>query len=299
MIDEHVASVFMSYNHNDRPLAQALKQGLDRSGCRVWIDEGELLVGDVLIDKISGALDQVDFLVALVSEHSVGSDWCRKEVSIAMTGEINRRGITVLPLRIGQVTMPPNLVDKVFLPVQRTKVDAAVDGLMRSIRGHLTPSQPLPSRRRPPSRSAAPTQAGPPSGEPLRLAGVDEAGVTRPAGDGTRGSALYAVPFRLSGAPDSLWSQLLVQNWDRPASFGSMHRPGIARVVGSRIILDGTTIEEVERYHLATLKLAVDATNAGRAAQREQERQHREAQDHQRLQHEAAVQLSLQRLDFG
>jgi hypothetical protein len=40
-----------------------------------------------------------------------------------------------------------------------------------------------------------------------------------------------------------------------------MHRPGIARVIGDRIILDGTTIEEVQRYHLDTLKLAVSEAN--------------------------------------
>jgi hypothetical protein len=40
-----------------------------------------------------------------------------------------------------------------------------------------------------------------------------------------------------------------------------MHRPGIARVIGDRIVLDGTTIDEVERYHSATLQLAVDEAN--------------------------------------
>ena len=32
-------------------------------------------------------------------------------------------------------------------------------------------------------------------------------------------------------------------------------------MVTDRVILDGTTIEEVERYHLATLKLAIDQAN--------------------------------------
>jgi hypothetical protein len=40
-----------------------------------------------------------------------------------------------------------------------------------------------------------------------------------------------------------------------------MHRPGIASVEGSTVILDGTTIEEVERYHRDTLQLAIDETN--------------------------------------
>jgi hypothetical protein len=40
-----------------------------------------------------------------------------------------------------------------------------------------------------------------------------------------------------------------------------MHRPGIASVSGNKIYLNGTTMEEVERYHKKTLKLAVEVAN--------------------------------------
>ena len=40
-----------------------------------------------------------------------------------------------------------------------------------------------------------------------------------------------------------------------------MHRPGICRVSGDTAILDGTTMEELEKYHLKTLKLALQVTN--------------------------------------
>jgi len=40
-----------------------------------------------------------------------------------------------------------------------------------------------------------------------------------------------------------------------------MHRPGIASVAGDEIWLNGTTIDEVEQYHLKTLQLAIDVTN--------------------------------------
>jgi len=40
-----------------------------------------------------------------------------------------------------------------------------------------------------------------------------------------------------------------------------MHRPGIARVSGHRVILDGTTIEEVQKVHRETLILVVDRAN--------------------------------------
>jgi hypothetical protein len=51
-----------------------------------------------------------------------------------------------------------------------------------------------------------------------------------------------------------------------------MHRPGIARVYGDRIILDGTTMEEIERYHAKTLKLALEKTNEEAAAEEERQR---------------------------
>jgi hypothetical protein len=34
-----------------------------------------------------------------------------------------------------------------------------------------------------------------------------------------------------------------------------MHRPNIARGTGDKVVLDGTTIEEIEKYHKETLVL--------------------------------------------
>lgn len=44
-----------------------------------------------------------------------------------------------------------------------------------------------------------------------------------------------------------------------------MHRPGIARVSGDRLLRDGTTMDAVRAYHAKTIPLAVDATNAKEA----------------------------------
>jgi len=122
--------------------------------------------------------------------------------------------------------------------------------------------------------------------DPVKIVGVitDQVGV--PRNDGTRGSALYEVPFQLSRRPSDLWIDLFLKNWDFPPRFTSMHRPGIARVSGDRIILDWTTIDEVEKYHLETLKVVIDhvnelvlrhlATEQQRGSQRRQyEQEHR------------------------
>lgn len=97
--------------------------------------------------------------------------------------------------------------------------------------------------------------------EEIRIVEVIADGIAAPKGDGTRGSSLYAVPFRLSRIPSPFWAKAFVRTWNSPPQYTTMHRPGIARVEGDRIILDGTTIEEVERTHKATLELCVCEAN--------------------------------------
>ena len=123
---------------------------------------------------------------------------------------------------------------------------------------------------------------------------ADEA--TAPRNDGTPGSALYALPLQLSRTPSAEWADLFVETWNSPPRFTTMHRPGIARVRGDRIILDGTTIDEVERYHRETLMLVIQRVNAmvaererARAAQEERRRQ--ELENHKETLREAAARL--------
>jgi hypothetical protein len=95
----------------------------------------------------------------------------------------------------------------------------------------------------------------------LKIIGIIADQVSAPRNDGTPGSALYRVPFRLSHVPSQFWAEAFVQAWNMPPQFTSMHRPGIARVIGNTIVLDGTTLEEVEKYHRDTLRLCVNEAN--------------------------------------
>ncbi len=104
----------------------------------------------------------------------------------------------------------------------------------------------------------------------IKLLGIDKEGVTEPRNDGTRGSALYTVPFRLSARPSAVWSKLFIEAWNHPQSFTTMHRPGIASVQGDKVVLNGTTLDEVERYHLPVLKAAVARANEGERAYEEE-----------------------------
>ena len=95
----------------------------------------------------------------------------------------------------------------------------------------------------------------------IKILGIITNKVTVPKMDGTRGSALYQIPFRLSSTPSTLWKELFINSWKQPPRFTTMHRPRIASVLGDQIILDGTTIEEVRDYHRETLLLCVQKAN--------------------------------------
>ena len=68
-----------------------------------------------------------------------------------------------------------------------------------------------------------------------------------------------------------------------------MHRPGIASVSGDKIILDGTTIEEVRDVHRETLVLCVDEANKLEAQYLGQQRKEEEQKRARREEHKSNV----------
>jgi len=133
----------------------------------------------------------------------------------------------------------------------------------------------------------------------IEITGVDKAGVTQPKNDGTRGSGLYKVPFKLTERPPTGWDEFFVNAWDHPESYTTMHRPRIARVVGDTVVLDGTTMDEVEKVHKGTLEAAVARANR-EYRDYDEKRAAKAAQDAERAaQHKREVDEVADRLKFG
>lgn len=134
--------------------------------------------------------------------------------------------------------------------------------------------------------------------EPIRVTGIVKERVGRARNDGTPGSGLYEVPLQLSRTPSSTWSEFFRECWNHPPSFTTMHRPGIARVAGDTVVLDGTTIDEVEKYHLDTVKLCVARANDVEIARVERARRRAEQDEAERQVHDAHVDEVADRLKF-
>jgi hypothetical protein len=209
-----------------------------------------------------------------------------------MTAEIlskrnHRKFIPVLRRGDAATAIPSWLAGKYYIDLRAGEhYDAQYQDLLSTLLGTRPTAPPVVRRLSSPSASSGLLQAYEPSA-PVSILGVIADEVGEPRNDGTRGSALYKVPFRLSRSVSADWADAFVQTWNRPPRSTLMHRPGIASVHGDRIVLDGTTVEEVQKYHRDTLILCVQETNRriadweAKVRTREEQRQ-RQSAEHQR-----------------
>jgi hypothetical protein len=307
--------VFLSYSHEDAELATEVAGRLRASGLLIWIDQMEMRAGDSLIEKIATAIREMEFLVALVTPASIRSSWCKKELSLALTDGLGREGVKVVPVQVGDVPIPATLTDTYCLPLDPSNVESAIENLVADIRSHheertsaVTSGEPLPtgsvSKRVSINTGGSITPAGsvePQSTsalEPVRIVGIVKEGVGQPRNDGTAGSGLYRVPLRLSRIPSARWAELFVRCWSQPPSWTTMHRPGILSVQGDTLVLDGTTLDELESVHVRTLQLCISSVNDAEEELLERDRQKREAKERAATEHQRKIDEAAERIQF-
>lgn len=142
MADAAPASVFLSYAHADRAFADRLAGALSLLEIPLWVDLRELRIGDSIIERVSQAIADGDFLLAIVSPASLRSSWCQQELAWAATHGIGGHRIVVLPIRYQGAAMPAMLADRYWADADATDVAALADRIARDIERHRgnTPS---------------------------------------------------------------------------------------------------------------------------------------------------------------
>ena len=129
--NERVA--FISHSAKDKPFVRRLAADLVASGVKVWLDEQRILVGDSIPEKIAQGLAESDFFLIVVSQNSVASSWVKKELSSALVHEIERRKVTVLPIKMDDAQVPDTIKDKLYADFSHSYEDG-LDKLLRSIK---------------------------------------------------------------------------------------------------------------------------------------------------------------------
>jgi hypothetical protein len=129
----HERVAFISHSSKDKPFVRKLAADLVASGVKVWIDEQNILVGDSIPEKIAQGLAESDFFLIVVSNNSVNSAWVKRELNSAIVHEIERRKVTILPIKLDDVAMPDTINDKLYADFSHSYEDG-LEELIRSIK---------------------------------------------------------------------------------------------------------------------------------------------------------------------
>lgn len=268
-------TAFVSYSWDDDPhkdWVRDLASRLRADGVFVTLDQWHAAPGDQLPEFMERSIrDSRYVLIICTPGYCQRADGRKGGVGYEgdiITGELfihrnHRKFIPVLRNGDADNALPSWLKGKYFIDLRGTSYsEAHYQDLLATLFGARTKAPPVGPRTVSTSGRTAPSISVPvDENDSIRITGIIADKVTTPRMDGTAGSALYEVPFRLSRRPSYEWAEMFIEAWNHPSQFTSMHRPGIADVEGDIVWLRGTRIEEVERYHRDTLLLAVKQAN--------------------------------------
>src|SRR5436309_1212261 len=102
-------TVFISYSHQDKAFVDRLSLALLDRNINMWRDEYKMVPGDVLTDKIRGAIERASFLCIALSESAVASQWVQREIDAGLLRESEVSGLTIVPLIVGDCAIPEPL----------------------------------------------------------------------------------------------------------------------------------------------------------------------------------------------
>jgi hypothetical protein len=106
--------VFLSYSSKDKQFVNFLGKFLCDNRIKTWVAEGELNSGDEMLTKLADATLDADFVVAIISKHSIRSNWVKFEILASMTDEISNGKTKVLPVLKDDTSIPSILRSKLY-----------------------------------------------------------------------------------------------------------------------------------------------------------------------------------------
>jgi len=96
--NEHIWDIFISHASEDKiEIVRPLSNLLAHSGLKVWLDEGELKIGDSLREKIDEGLTKSQFAVIIFSHNFFSKNWPKSELNALFTRDINE-GKVIIPI---------------------------------------------------------------------------------------------------------------------------------------------------------------------------------------------------------
>jgi hypothetical protein len=149
---------FISYASADAPWVRALVGRLERDGLRIFLDENQVLAGDVIVDKLEQGILGSRTGIVVFSPRSATSAWVRNEYAALMTRAIDGTA-RFIPVLYGEVAIPPFAAARRWVDFRNavgTLFDEKITKLCDAIRGQATRKDPCPRPSNDPVRPEGP-----------------------------------------------------------------------------------------------------------------------------------------------
>lgn len=146
MTAEHY-DAFVSYGRGDTDWVHTLAENLERLELHVFLDDWELVPGDLLAVKLQEGLAAADVVVLVVSAQSVGRGWVNEEFAAAIAKAVagQRR---LIPVIYGDVALPEFVASRLYIDFRNLDSPAAYEAKVRQLAAAIR-SQPGGVRPRP------------------------------------------------------------------------------------------------------------------------------------------------------
>lgn len=139
--EEKKWTIFLSHSSKDKkPFIDWLYGKLRSADLIVWYDKYEILVGDSIIQKIAEGLNGSEFLIVVISQWAVKSNWVKEELEHRILEQIEGQKVTVLPIALGKIKpgeISPFLKGKRYIQFPHKGSDEKFRELLENIKQHL------------------------------------------------------------------------------------------------------------------------------------------------------------------
>lgn len=112
-----MARVFISHSSKDKAIATRIAEDLRAEGHWVWLDAWRIMVGQCIVREIEEGIEAADFVLLLLSNHAVESQWVDREWRAAYWDEVKEDSIVILPACIEQCRIPKLLQTKKYAAI--------------------------------------------------------------------------------------------------------------------------------------------------------------------------------------
>lgn len=112
-------NIFISHSSRDKIAATDLALTLNFCSVDVWLDDWELEVGQSLTDEIAKAMDDSTYIAILITENYNKTVWTKTEYKKALSREQKEGRTVMLPLIVGEATIPDFLEDKIYIDLRK------------------------------------------------------------------------------------------------------------------------------------------------------------------------------------